>query len=77
MVIAIGDTKNAKKTFETAMLDAGLINMIVAFVPLNKSNDYDFSIRVFVQCGDGDNFVKLTIADSRFALSFLTAGGCG
>jgi hypothetical protein len=77
VVIAIGDAENARITFETAMLDAGAINTTFALLPLNDANDYDFGIRVFVDCGDGDSFFDLTIADQRFALSFLSEGDCG
>ena len=63
MDIALGDAENDKIKFETAMLDAGFINRTVALEPLNDANDYDFGIRVFVDCGDGDSFVELMIAD--------------
>ena len=66
-----------RKDFETAMLDAGEIYTSVALVTHNNANDYDYGMRVFVDCGDGDRSVGLTLYDQRIASSFLWAGGCG
>jgi len=63
VVIATGDTENATVTLETVTPDAGVIYTTVALVTLNDANDYDFGVRVYVDCGDGDSFVGLTIAD--------------
>jgi len=62
VVTAAGDTENAVVTFESVTLDAGVQYTIVALGTLDAEDDYDFGVRVFVDSGDGDSFVDLTIA---------------
>jgi hypothetical protein len=49
-------------TFESVTLDAGGQYTIVALGTLDADDDYDFGVRVFIDSGDGDSFVDLTIA---------------
>jgi len=63
VVTAAGDTENAVVTFESVTLDAGGQYTIVALGTLDADDDYDFGVRVFIDSGNGDSFVDLTIAE--------------
>ena len=63
VVTAAGDTESAVVTFQEATLDAGGIYTIVALGTLDGDDDYEFGVRVFVDSGEGDSFVDLTVAE--------------
>ena len=62
VVTQAGDTENAVVTFEPVTLEAGTIYTVVALGTLDDGDDYDFGVRVYVDSGDGNTFVDLTIA---------------
>ena len=62
VVTQAGDTENAVVTFEPATLEAGTIYTVVALGTLDDGDAYAFGVRVYVDSGDGNTFVDLTIA---------------
>lgn len=61
VITAAGDKAEVVK-FETVKLEAGSIYTVVARGTLDGSDSFDFSVRVFVDNGDGKTFVDLKAA---------------
>ena len=63
VVTVAGDTESAVVTFESVTIDAGGKYTIVALGTLDADDGYDFGVRVFIDSGDGNRFVDLTVAE--------------